>query len=198
MDGKIFREVDENQHAAALQQRESLREQHAVEQVDRLGGRVGAIVAVSERACRGLVHDQGHTSLSGKPVEHIGPFLKPKVESQLQCFRQRDQLRPLPFVQQRRQLLIGPGQDLHSFLRCRAGQRLSPLVDQLHHGGTLLVRKFQLISNARMCETREVKGWQDGRRRRRINLGLLSRRRGCRGRNRFGRFGRSFGAGGGV
>ena len=185
---QVLREIDQDQHAVALDERESLGQQHAVQQVDRLGGRVLAIVAVRERTCRRLVHDQCQAGLPGEPVEHVVPFLIPEIESQLLRGGHRRQLRPLPLVQHGQQLLIGRRQDLGPLVRRSGHRRRGPLDNQLRHGRPLLAGQFQLIGHGRMRQTLIVKGRHHNRGRG-GNRRLVGRRgdRRCHGRFRLGR-----------
>ena len=76
-------EIHEHEHPAAADERVALGQQHAVEHVERFGGRVASRVAVVERAGRRRFHQQRQAGLLGEPIQHFLPRLVAEIEREL-------------------------------------------------------------------------------------------------------------------
>ncbi len=80
-------QVRADQHSIAPNQAESACRQHSVQQIERLGRRIGLRVAVGKRALRQFVDHQRQICLPSEPIQHIQPLLLAEGKLQLGRFR---------------------------------------------------------------------------------------------------------------
>ncbi len=80
--GDSIFQVDHKQHPFPANECVALDQEDAIEQIDRLGRRIGSVIGVVQGAGRWGVHDQREIGLIGKPLEYFLPRLITKRKSQ--------------------------------------------------------------------------------------------------------------------
>ena len=176
--GNAFRQIDHHQQPLMPQQGVALGQQHAIKQIQGLGGRILLGVGVVEGARRRRVEHQRQVGLSGKPFQHVDPALKTEVEAQTRLAGPSVQQGPLFFRKHGRQFLVVFPHHRRPLWARRLGDRLGPLRKDLRHLFALRVRKTRAIGHHRMRQLDVIK------------FRILAALRLCVGRtNRVGRRG---------
>ena len=148
--GYALREIMDDQHLVAADQREAFCLQDAVEDVDCLFGRVLFRVAVVEGARRRVVDHQGEVRLLGEPFEHIGPELEAEIEPDAPPLQLVEPVGALVGGEHVGQFLLGLEHCSGAPLRVGRGNRRRTLVENRRDPGSLLVGQSHPLGDLRM------------------------------------------------
>ena len=136
--------------------------EHAVQEIDRLCGRMVLGVRVSELSCRDFVHYQREVSLGRKPTQNIAPGFILKTKSQLAAGDEFAERLTLLGCQQIRELLVGCRQSCGTVFWRSRYNGLTTFGKDLHDVRRLFVTQAQRLRVRGIAQRRVVNNFLTG------------------------------------